>query len=379
MCTRISHDSIGCGYAKLVCGVPQGSVLGPWNFCMYMYPIGSILRHHGIDYHIYADDTQLYIKFDLSDPSIALEKINLCISDIRTWMIKNKLKINDSKTEFLVLSSSFFKQQFNDLQINVGNTEINPSLSARNLGVIFDSHLNLESHINSVCRSAYFHLRNIRSIRNMLTDNACSQLIHALVTVCIDYCNSLLYGLPDCSLSRLQRILNTAARILCKIPKFDHISKTLLDLHWLPIQQRILFKILILTYQAYHETAPQYLCDLIMPYSNARCLRSDNMSLIAPCHPRAKLKSYGERSFQHAAPTEWNKLPLLIRESPSLDIFKTQLKRFYLNPYWNLSYYYHCCFIIICYCAQSFLIRNIFTLYNSVKCNFLSSLSSICF
>ena len=95
---------------------------------MYMYPIGSILRHHGIDYHIYADDTQLYIKFDLSDPSIALEKINLCISDIRTWMIKNKLKINDSNTEFLVLSSLFFKQQFNDLQINVGNTQINPSL-----------------------------------------------------------------------------------------------------------------------------------------------------------------------------------------------------------------------------------------------------------
>ena len=78
---------------------------------MYMYPIGSILRLHGIDYHIYADDTQLYIKFDLSDPSIALEKIHLCISDIRTWMIKNKLKINDSKTEFLVLSSSFFKQE----------------------------------------------------------------------------------------------------------------------------------------------------------------------------------------------------------------------------------------------------------------------------
>ena len=65
-----------------------------------------------------------------------------------------------------------------------------------------------------------------------------------------------LYGLPDCSLSRLQRILNTAARILCKIPKFDHITKTLLDLYWLPIQQRIRFKILILTYQAYHKTAP---------------------------------------------------------------------------------------------------------------------------
>ena len=168
-----------------------------------MYPIGSILRHHGIDYHIYADDTQLYITFDLSDPTIALDKINLCISDLRTWMIKHKLKINDSKTEFMVLTSSFLKQQFNDLQIKVGNSQIKPSTTARNLGVTFDSHLNLESHINSVCRSAYFHLRNIRSVRKMLTYDACSQLIHALVTVRIDYCNSLLYGLPDQSLNRL--------------------------------------------------------------------------------------------------------------------------------------------------------------------------------
>ena len=150
-CVQIDGNISDC--AKLVCGVSQCSLFGTWNFCMYMYPIRSILCHHGIDYHIYADDTQLYIKFDLSDPSIALEKINLCISDIRTWMIKNKLKINDSKTEFLVLTSSFFKQQFNDLQINVSSTENNPYLSARNLGVILDSHLNLKPHINIVCRS----------------------------------------------------------------------------------------------------------------------------------------------------------------------------------------------------------------------------------
>ena len=89
-----------------------------------------------------------------------------------------------------------------------------------------------------------------------------------------------------------------------------------------------LCEILILTYHAYHKTAPQYLCDLINQYSNARSLTFDNMLLIAPCHPSVKLKSYGERSIQYAAPTEWNKLLLLIRDSPSLDIFKTQLKTF---------------------------------------------------
>ena len=172
-------------------------------------------------------------------------------------MIKNKLKINDSKTEFLVLTSSFFKQQFKDLQINVGMTYIKPTASACNLGVIFHSHLNLESHINNVCRSAYFHLRNIGSVRNMLSDDACSQLIHALVTVCIDYCNSLLYGLPEYSLDRLKKILNTAARILCRVQKFHHIIDTLMSLHWLSVHQRVTFKIIILTYQAYHGTAPQ--------------------------------------------------------------------------------------------------------------------------
>ena len=222
-CVQI--DGIVSEYAKLVCGVSQGYVLGPLSCCAYMYPIGSILRHHGIDYHMYADDTQLYITFDLCDPTIALDKINLCISDLRTWMIKHKLKINDSKTEFMVLTSSFLKQQFNDLQIKVGNSQIKPSTTARNLGVTFDSHLNLESHINSLCRSAYFHLRNICSVRNMLTYDACSQLIHALVTVRIDYCNSLLYGLPDQSLNRLQRIVNTAARILAELLNLDTFLK----------------------------------------------------------------------------------------------------------------------------------------------------------
>ena len=134
----------------------------------------------------------------------------------------------------------------------------------------------------------------------MLTDSACGQLIHALVTVRIDYCNSLFYGLPDCSLSRLQRIMNTAARILCKIPKFDRNTKTLLDLYWLPIHQRILFKIIILTHQAYHTTASH--CDLIIPHSNARNLRSDNMLLIARAFQGQSQHLMGKSHFNMLLP-----------------------------------------------------------------------------
>ena len=85
-------------FASLLCGVPQGSVLGPMKFCLYLLPLGAILRHHNIGYHIYVDDTQLYISFKCKDPLESLTRLNMCISDIRVWMIKNKLKINDSKT-----------------------------------------------------------------------------------------------------------------------------------------------------------------------------------------------------------------------------------------------------------------------------------------
>ena len=97
-----------------------------------------------------------------------------------------------------------------------------------------------------------------------------------------------------------------------------------MDLQWLPVRQRVTFEILFLTYQAYHATDPQYLCDLSVPYANTCNLRSNSMLLIAPCHPRAKLKTDGERSFQHAASKEWNNLPLVIRDGPSLANFTSR-------------------------------------------------------
>ena len=130
----------------------------------------------------------------------------------------------------------------------VGDAEISSSDKARNLGVIFDSFMNLEPHITQVCMVAYMHLSNARKIRNMLTDETASQLIHAFITSRIDYCNSILYGMPDTILSDLQRIQNTATRILTKCGDRNYLSINLLKkLHWLPVRQQITYKILILT------------------------------------------------------------------------------------------------------------------------------------
>ena len=241
----------------------------------------------------------MYVSLALSNPNVALDRMNLCISDLRIWMISNQLMINESKTEFLNNYCIVLKKSFDDLNIMVGDSNIVSSNSARNLGVIFDKCMKLDYHI-SVCKSTYFHLRNIGSIRNILSNNACAQLIHSLVTVRLDYCNSILYGLPDNSLYRLQKIQNTAARILARLPRFSHISDTLFGLPWLPIRYRITLKICILTYQAYYRTVPSYLCDLIVPYVNTRSLRSNNKCLIKPCKPR--LRTYGERCLKYAGP-----------------------------------------------------------------------------
>ena len=125
-------------------------------------------------------------------------------------MIKTKLKTNDSKTEFIVFRSPQAKQDFCSLSISVGEggSIILQSSKVRDLGVIFDQSLSFDEYISGVCRSTHFHLRNISRIPSLLSYEAATQLLHALITTRIDYCNSLLYNLSKCSIARLQKIQN---------------------------------------------------------------------------------------------------------------------------------------------------------------------------
>ena len=251
--------------------------------------------------------------------------------DIVLWMQSNMLKLNNDKTEFIFFATNKTAYHKDIATINVGNAVIKPTFSVKNLGVIFDSSMAMEKHLNSVCISCFLQLRNISHIRKYLTQSVTKSLVSGLVTSRMDYCNALLYGLPCTILNRLQRVQNTAARIITKTSRYSHITPVLYELHWLPVQYRVQYKILLHTFKALHGKAPPYITDMLQVYHPARTLRSQNsLSLVVP---RTRTARYGDRCFHHAAPMLWNNLPPNIREAVSIDSFKRQLKTHFFQAH----------------------------------------------
>ena len=258
---------------------------------------------------------------------VAVESMNDCIADIRNWMISDKLMLNDDKTEFVLIGTRQQLAKVDIDSISVGSYDVSPGSVVRNLGSWFDSKLTMSTHISKVCASSFYHLHNIKRIRKYLSVEATKTLVHALITSRVDYCNSLLFGLPDCQLNKLQRVLNVSARLIYKLPRFCHITPILCDLHWLPIRYRINFKIILLTFKAIHGLAPKYISDLVVIKSSMYNLRSADSLFLSVPHINTK-RTLGDRAFTIAAPKLWNYLPVELRQINSIFAFKRQLKSY---------------------------------------------------
>lgn len=286
---------------------------------VYMLPLAQLIEYHNISYHSYADDTQLYISVSPYD-STPLHSLSACIQQVNQWMSQNFLQLNAEKTEVMVFGP---KNTRLEVCSQLDSMTLKATNQARNLGVVMDSDLNLNSHIKTITKSAYFHLKNIAQIKGFLSKQDMEKLVHAFILSRLDYCNGIFTGLTKKSIRQLQLIQNAAARVLTNSRKMDHITPVLRSLHWLPVCQRIEFKILLLVYKSLKGLGPKYMSELLVGYEASRALRSSGTGLL--CVPRVRTKQ-GEAAFSFCGPHLWNRLPEHLRHAQTVSSFKSGLK-----------------------------------------------------
>ena len=290
-----------------------------------MGPLGNILRSLGIGFHFYADDTQIYVTFDISQAESAVKTVEEVVWIIKRWMSDNFLRLNDDKTEVILIASKNNHAKLDIASIQIGENEIKLAKQAKNIGFIFDSLMDSKAQILQICKIGWFQLRNIGRIRPYLDRKSTEILVHAFITSRIDLNNCLLLGLPQNLIQKLQLLQNAAARLIMKIRKHDHITPTLQDLHWLPVLQRIDYKTILIVFKALHDLAPGYIKDMLTVKHNTRhSLRSNGSNVLVV--PKSGSVRYGDRNLKNIAPKLWNELPSNLRDCDNINCFKTMLK-----------------------------------------------------
>ena len=325
----IKIESTLSDVCKLLFGVPQGSFLGPLLFSLYTTPLSLIIsRHKGIKFHFCADDSQVYIHLSQKNVSAAFENLNRCLDNVKEWISTSKLKLNPDKTEFIIFGS---KRQRDKLKacfpIDILGNSLCPADSVKNLSVWFDSDFSLSKHVLNVCKSCFVKLRDFRHVRRFLTHDISVFVANALVSSWLDYCNSLFRSLSKFNLHKLQCIQNSAARIVSNTSRYTSITPVLKKLHWLPVEQRTVFKTATLVYKYLHTGFPRYFAPYLSSYSSSyrtRRSQSGGNFLVIPkfCPSFHKSVKHFGNSFAFDAPTVWNALPDEIRASPSLVSFR---------------------------------------------------------
>ena len=316
-------------------GVPQGSCAGAQLFNLYCSTIQEIVNQ-SLTLHGFADDHAVGNKFkpgDWSEEARCMCELEKCATDVKAWMNKNRLKMKNNKTEFILFGSKPQLYKCKTKTLNVNNTEIKLADKIKYLGVLLDWKLNLKKNITSKCQTTMPNIPCIKNIRLLLIQEVTEILVLGTVMSHLDYCNSILVHLPEVDISKMQHIQNIVAKmvVLNDVAMKDSNSRSILEkFHWLPIHRRIQYKILTLIHKCLSCRVPEYLAKLLIeyPYAERRQgLRSQNQErrLI---EPKTKLKTFVARSFSCVGPKWWNMLPNAPKTIESAQEFKNKLKTY---------------------------------------------------
>ena len=253
-------------------------------------------------------------------------------------MESSKLKLNPDKTYLIIGSKQQRNRVINHFPVKLFGSDTFPSDTVRNLGVVFDSDYNFCQHISQVCKSCFYHIRDLRRIRRHISISTAKTISIALISSRLDYCNSLLNSIAKRNLAKLQRVQHCLARVVLRAPRFSPSLPLLKQLHWLPVSYRINFKLSTLTYRALSTQQPPYLASLLHLSNISRQLRSSiSQQLIVP---KTKL-NLGKRAFSVAATMVWSELPISLKTSETIAIFRKKTQ-----DIWSTLHFHHKCSVV---------------------------------
>ena len=316
-------------------GVPQGSILGPLLFNLYCASISSAFESCGFANMGYADDNLGLRAFSArSSVHTLLSDVPNCIASIRNWTRSHFLKLNSDKTRIIVFGNSSFLSSLNLPIIRSDNGELIPvRKTITHLGFELDCKVTYDRHVSLICSTMNYYLKNLRSIRKFMSSSTAETFVHSLITNRLDQCNSLFVGMSRANTSKLQVLQNSAMRLVLQLPYRAHTSQHLRDLHWLPVEERCYFKLLVIIFKCLNTMAPTMLASKLHIHSAV------NMTLkTSVFSPHTAM---GRRAFSYLGPRLWNGLPRNMRVAPTLDNFKCLLKHYLFE---NFTVYLQQCF-----------------------------------
>ena len=325
---RVKIKHVKGGKLILIYGVPQGSILGPLLFVLYVSDLPELVSSHDICLHSYADDSQLYVGLDPSTNfSATLQRFHACLDDIQTWMKKNFLKLNVEKTEVLFLARPQDHCVYQQMSIMIGEKCYlsSPADSVRSLGAYLRGDMSMEKMVTECVKSCNFNLLRLKRFRHYLDTDSRKNVIKSYILGKLDYCNILYCNLSRTLISKLDRALRNAVRFIYDLKKNDSISHYMKEAHILPIIFRIQYKACLIVYKIINSRAPDYLNDfIVLNIPSEHNLQSNQDFLkVMPCNTTNTLQFF----MTHA----WNDLPYDIRSAVAVEIFKTKLKTHYFN------------------------------------------------
>ena len=313
---------------NLEVSVPQGSCVGASIFNLYCSTLHEVVLSD-LSLSSFVDDHSIRRSFKAGSnvqEETTIHSLQTCMLNIKSWMDAVRLKVNPAKTEFIYFRNKPQLKKCIIEDLNVAGDLIVRSHSIKYLGVHMDEHLNYKLHVTKKCQAAMLNYFKICSIRHLLNATTTAHLCLSLCVSHLDYCNSVLYGLPDVTIHKLQRVQNMCVHLALRRNKSESITQCLKEIHWLPICQRIMYKIPTLTHKCINKSGPKYQHELItlkcQPRSGLRSAKNSSNLLL---RPTTKHKTFADRSFSVATPVLWNALLDSMR-SMDLLTFKKALK-----------------------------------------------------